>query len=151
MKIPTTKVDQAATVTRNNQPAPVSVPSNKPIKHTVKKGESLDAIAKKYNVTIEQIKTQNPTKVRGDVIQANTQLEINPNLSATQTTKNNKANTTTAKDKKSKKKTKIYTIKAGDTLEKIARKHNMTVDELAKINGKNKNKILQIGEKLKVE
>lgn len=159
LKIPTTKAEQATPVARNTQPAPAAVPSNKPIKHLVRKGETLEVIAKKYNVTIDQIKAQNPTKVRGDVIQANTQLEINPNVSATQADnakkadRHNKANETTAKAKnnKSKKKTKIYTIKAGDTLEKIARKHNMTVDELAKINGKNKNKILQIGEKLKVE
>lgn len=157
LKIPTTKSEPpAVTTSRNTQPPPAP---NKAIKHTVKKGETLDGIAKKYNITIEQIQAQNPTKVRGDVIKANTQLEINPSVSVAQSTatntkkdKRNKANeTANAKSNKSKKTSKTYTIKAGDTLEKIARKHNMTVDQLAKINGKNKNKILQIGEKLKVE
>ncbi len=41
----------------------------------------------------------------------------------------------------------IYTVKIGDTLYSIARKYNLTVDELMKLNNKSNN-ILSVGEKL---
>ena len=41
----------------------------------------------------------------------------------------------------------IYTVKIGDTLYSIARKYNLTVDELMKLNNKSNN-LLSVGEKL---
>lgn len=54
----------------------------------------------------------------------------------------------TTKPTQSKKRSKVYTIKKGDTLSSIAKKHNTTVTNLRKQN-RLKNDDLQIGQKLK--
>lgn len=56
----------------------------------------------------------------------------------------------TAKDKKTAKKAKNYTVKQGDSLYKIAQKNNTTVDELCKKNKIKQNATLQPGQSLKV-
>ncbi|MFI3315405.1 MAG: M23 family metallopeptidase [Rikenellaceae bacterium] len=71
-----------------------------------------------------------------------------------------KSSNTTAKkeessDESSKKqgifaKTKVHTIKKGDTLYSIARANNTTVDELCKINNIKKTAILHIGQQIKL-
>ena len=43
-----------------------------------------------------------------------------------------------------------YTVRAGDSLTKIARKHGCTVAEIAAINGFKQDKMLNIGETIKV-
>lgn len=47
--------------------------------------------------------------------------------------------------------TKIYIIKSGDNLGKVAKKHGTSVDKLCKINGIKKTSILQIGQKIKLQ
>jgi murein DD-endopeptidase MepM/ murein hydrolase activator NlpD len=50
----------------------------------------------------------------------------------------------------SKSKSTYYTVKKGDTLEKIAKKNGTTVDKICKLNGIKKTKTLKIGQKLRV-
>lgn len=47
-------------------------------------------------------------------------------------------------------KSTYYTVKKGDTLEKIAKRNGTTVDKLCKLNGIKKSKTLKIGQKLRV-
>ena len=55
-------------------------------------------------------------------------------------------------DKQSKNVTaaQYYTVKKGDTLGKIAQKHHTTVNALCRLNGIKSNKILRIGQRLRV-
>ncbi len=51
----------------------------------------------------------------------------------------------------SKSKKSYYTVKKGDTLGKIAKKHGTTVKKLCQLNGIRQNKTLQIGQRLRVK
>lgn len=112
--------------------------------HIVKKGEGLISIAKKYGCTVSDIKTWN-------VITANT---INPgrklNIYFDQKNSENTEITEGSNKKAISSKTiisniiankgkqtnnfKYYTIKKGDSLYKIAQKHNTTIDEIKQLN-----------------
>lgn len=95
--------------------------------YVVKKGDSLYKIAKEYDTTInELIKLNNLS---------NTNLSIGQILKIPTV--------------KSKETEYLYTVKSGDSLYKIAREYNTTVDELMKLN--NLSSIsLSIGQTLKI-
>lgn len=102
-------------------------PTGDYITYTVKRGDTLSKIAAKYNTTINTIAELNGI--------ANINL-IYPGQ--------------TLKIKEDMKGVKYYTVKAGDTLTKIAITYNTTVDAIAHTNGiKDKNKIYA-GQVLKV-
>ncbi|QNU67820.1 LysM peptidoglycan-binding domain-containing protein [Ruminiclostridium herbifermentans] len=117
--------------------------------YTVKSGDTLSALAKKYGTTVAELaKLNNITNV--NKISVGQKLKI---PSAT----NNSNNTTTNKDNNPPD-TKVnnsvtystYTVKSGDTLSALAKKFGTTVAELAKLNNiTNVNKI-SVGQKLKV-
>ena len=114
-----------ATVTAN-----ASIPTGK---HTVKKGETLSAIARKHHTTVAKVRAVNGLK-KGAVIQYGKVLKIPTKTYASNTTTN------TAK----------YVIKKGDTLSAIARKHHTSVKKVRKANGLRQNEALKIGKVLKV-
>lgn len=62
-------------------------------------------------------------------------------------------NTATAKNTvpAANKSSKYYTVKSGDSLSVIARKHGTTIDRLCALNGISRNDILRIGQKLRVK
>lgn len=93
--------------------------------YTVKSGDTLYSIAKKYNTTVNAITTLNN-------LTSNT-LSIGQTLKIPVSTQNPTE--------------KTYTVKSGDTLYSIARKYNTTVSDL--INRNNlKTSNLSIGQKL---
>lgn len=59
--------------------------------------------------------------------------------------------TNTTKQEEESNTTKIYIIKSGDNLGKVAQKYGTSVDKLCKINGIKKTSILQIGQKIKLQ
>lgn len=102
--------------------------------YTVVKGDTLNKIAKKYNLTVTELKKLNPS--------SSDKLQIGDLLIVSQTT--TQAETTTTLDLIE---TKTYTVIKGDTLSKIAKKHNVTVAKLKKLNPSSSDK-LQIGDLL---
>ena len=52
---------------------------------------------------------------------------------------------------KAKSKAVYYKVKKGDTLSKIAAKHGTTISKICKLNGIRQNKVLQIGQRLRVK
>lgn len=94
--------------------------------YTVKSGDSLYAIAKKYNTTVDTLKSLNN-------LTSNT-------LSIGQVLKLPGSSTTS---------TDTYTVKSGDTLYAIANKYNTTVDDLKSLNNLTSNS-LSIGQTLKI-
>ena len=96
--------------------------------YTVKSGDTLWSIARRYGLTINQIKEVNNLK--------NNTLSIGELLYIP-----SKETETVTKD--------VYTVKKDDTLYSIAKKYYLTVDELKKLNNLT-NDTLNIGQKLYV-
>lgn len=96
--------------------------------YTVKSGDSLWSIAKRYGVTVNELKSANN-------LTSNT-LSIGQKLKIPKTGIDEVEPST-------------YTVKAGDSLYAIARKYNTTVDALKSLNNLTTN-TLQIGQKLKI-
>ena len=92
--------------------------------YKVSRGESLNSIAAKYDVSVAELAKLNK-------IAANTMVQIGQSLSVPKLTTN-------------------YTIKRGDTLIKVASKHGVSVDELAKMNNISPTTNVKLGEVLVV-
>ncbi|MFZ8832307.1 MAG: N-acetylmuramoyl-L-alanine amidase [Thermodesulfobacteriaceae bacterium] len=91
--------------------------------HQVKPGESLEKIAKKYGVTVEDLKRWN--NLKSDVIRAGEVLIIKDKEKAKKETKKE-----TKKEVKKEKEPKIHIVKTGETLRDIAKKYGVSVEEL---------------------
>jgi len=101
--------------------------------HTVAAGETLFGIARKYQMSVEQIRELNGLKDFG--IQIGQELIING------TAKEEHPDTETTSF--------IHTVETGETLYSIAKKYNMSVDDLKQINALTSNE-LRIGQKLQL-
>ena len=114
--------------------------------HVVKKGENLGSIAKKYHVSVSNIKKWN--NLKRDTIHVGQKLTIYrsgaPMAQAGKTTKSNKASTSSSGS------TVTHTVKKGETLSSIARKHGCTANDIKKWNGLKSNNI-KVGQKLKIK
>lgn len=136
--------------------------------HIVARGESLRDISKHYGVSSTDVKRWNnlrrgkvkegdklviKTVVRREIAGASTK----PTGETTVTARNDNAKTVAAsssaasKKKTTKPKTTTYTVKSGDNLEKIARRHGTTVAAIQKANGMSKGTTrIGIGQKIKI-
>lgn len=117
------------------------------INHTVKKGENLGIIARKNNVTIDDLKKWN--KIKGTAIQTGQTLIVNKKeiieapkeaIAEKKTTDNNEKNRVI-----------YYTVQRGDTLWTIAQKHEgSSVEDIKKLNNIQNERSLKPGQKIKV-
>lgn len=130
--------------------------------HTVKKGETLSAISRKYHCSVSDIKTWNHLRSGNvspgkklviytqEVIPVAKPASTSVNTD-TKTTDNNKENAPIEEKKNSPGSGyKYYTIQNGDSLFKIAQKHKTTVDELKRLNSFGAKYVLLPGKKIKV-
>ena len=141
--------------------------------YVVKKGDSLWSIAKKYNMTVDELKSINNLKSnllsigqrlkikesndnqniyivkKGDTLYkiANMYGTAVDNLKALNNLKNN--NLSIGQNLIVPSKNKIYIVQKGDSLWSIARKYGTTVDSIKRNNNLSTN-VLQIGQKLKI-
>ncbi|MGG4265302.1 LysM peptidoglycan-binding domain-containing protein [Peribacillus simplex] len=90
--------------------------------YTVKSGDNLSKIAQKYNTTVKDLKQLNNLKTDF--------LKINQKLITSNSKTTSNASSVSVKNTKS----TTYTIVSGDTLTRIANKHNLTLAELMKLN-----------------
>lgn len=102
--------------------------------YTVKKGDTLYSIAKKYNTTVNNIKSLN--NLSTSTLRIGQKLKIPPKETTTPST------TPTPN-------TLTYTIKKGDTLYGIATKYNTTISAIKSLNNLDTN-TLTIGKTLKI-
>ncbi|WP_428768618.1 LysM peptidoglycan-binding domain-containing M23 family metallopeptidase [Treponema sp. HNW] len=100
------------------------------IRHTVVKGDTLYSLAKKYGVTVDEIKTANA--MNANDLYAGQKLTIPAKKVPRQITYES------------------YTVEAGDTLYGIARRYDISIEELREINGLSSNSVLKTSQKLKV-
>ena len=99
--------------------------------HTVKSGENLSLIAKKYKCTVTDLKRWN--NLKSNTLQIGQKLKVYPPAE-------NNSNTTVT-----------HTVKSGDNLWDISRKYGVTVEQIRKLNGLNSNAVLKVGQKLKIK
>ena len=115
--------------------------------HMVKKGETLYGIAKKYQITISELKAANNLSDK-DVLKAGQKLVI-PSAdienAATLSSTNSSASTSNSSSK-----TETYIVQKGDTLYGIAKKYDIKVSEIYSLNGMSQKDVLKVGQKLKV-
>ncbi|VEI36737.1 Muramidase-2 precursor [Listeria grayi] len=109
--------------------------------YTVVSGDNLSKIAKKYKVTVANLKSWNSLK--SDTIYVGQKLKVSKATSSTAS----KASTASSSSSSS---AKTYTVKKGDTLWSIAQKNKTTVDKLSKLN-KLHSSAIYIGQKLKLK
>jgi membrane-bound lytic murein transglycosylase D len=107
--------------------------------HTVKAGESLYLISKKYGVTVDELKEWNNLTT--------TELKVGQKLTVKKTKESASVDTETTGSKYA---GKTYTVKAGDSLWSISQKfEGLTVDEIKKLNGLKSNEV-KVGQVLKL-
>ncbi len=109
------------------------------ILHKVDKGQTLYAIARKYNVDVNDIIKANPGSDKG--IQADAVMMIPTKKKATQAPP--------VPNGETKIETKFHTVQAGETLYKIASMYGVSVDDIKKWNGITGESIA-VGQKLAV-
>jgi LysM repeat protein/ABC-type branched-subunit amino acid transport system substrate-binding protein len=108
-------------------------------KHTVQKGETVVAIAKKYKVTPYDIYRLNPDSKNG--INENTTLLI-PAESKTP------AESALVKEQPTKVANTIHEVQAKETLYSLSKQYNVSVEDIKKANGTAVDSGLQIGQKV---
>lgn len=126
------------------------------IVHKVRKGENLKSIAKKYNVTINDIKTWNyigkkgirpgklliiyrpipPEKVNADKVTSNDNKQLPSENENVQQQKNTETSQS------------YHIVKKGETMHSISKKYNVSIQQLAEMNQVPLNYKVKIGEKL---
>lgn len=123
--------------------------------HTVRKGEHLSTIAKRYGCTVADIKSWNG--LSSATVKPGKKLTIyvygkKPAEKTTTVAAENKTSSTseTAKNTTASGKYKYYTVLKGDSLYKIAQAHKTTVDELKRLNNFGAKFSLLPGKRIKV-
>ncbi|RKZ34096.1 hypothetical protein DRQ33_02885 [bacterium] len=106
---------------------------DKKVVHTVKSGESLWLIARKYGVTVADIKKQN--KLNSDKLSVGQKLTIG-GISSGSYAKSNQTRTKV-----------VHTVKSGESLWLIAKKYKVSVNDIKSWNKLDKD-MLSIGEKI---
>ncbi len=91
------------------------------VRHKVRRGETLSLIAKRYHTSIKAIKKAN--RLKGSKIRIGQVLKI-PSVSSRYASR--------SRSKKSRSRT--YVVKRGDTLWEIARRYNVSVSRLRRVN-----------------
>lgn len=100
-----------------------------PLTYTVAKGDYLSAIAKKFKVSLTDLKTWN--NLTDNALQLGTQLVVSKPQTEPQTV----AEASSVKEKRIKKET-LYYVRKGDSLFSIAKKHpGVTISDIKKWNG----------------
>ncbi len=101
--------------------------------HTIASGDTLSSIARKYGVTVANLKSWN--KLSGDIIYVGQRLSVKGSTA--------NSSTTTAPTGNS------YTVVSGDTLSSVARKYNTTVANIKSWN-KLSSDTIYVGQKLSI-
>lgn len=116
------------------KPSDIDEPSQEPtnITYTVQSGDSLYKIATKYNTTIDAIKKAN--NLTNDLLSIGQVLTIPTTIISEEVPEPNYFN---------------YKVVSGDSLYKIAKKYNVTVDSIKKLNNLTSN-LLSIGQTIKI-
>ena len=137
-----TSVDTNQTPTNNNNNVDQTQTSGNGT-YTVKAGDSLYRIAKNHNISLQELKSLN--NLNSDLIFAGQVLKVSGQVSSSQSS----TNTSQSSNQPQASGNGTYTVKAGDSLYRIAVNHNMSLQELKNLNNLSSNLIMP-GQVLKV-
>lgn len=122
--------------------------------HTVEPGQTLFAISRLYDVTIAEIQSWN--NLEGTELNQGQELtifqspdEAAPAESQSGQTVDEQSRQSIVRDRGDTRGTTYYTVRSGDTLTRIARLHDMTIDQLRELNNLQSD-MLSIGQRLTV-
>ena len=133
--------------------------------HTVRNGEKLSTIARKYGVTVADLKSWNYIGKKGirsgkklivyvkqdvAVPASNIAKTDAPKDPQTNVAVNTSPDSTTKLADNSSAEVKVHKVKKGETLYGISKKYGISVDKLIEINGLKKNPQLLLGQKIKL-
>ncbi|MDE2421809.1 MAG: LysM peptidoglycan-binding domain-containing protein [Gammaproteobacteria bacterium] len=124
-----------------------------PTTYVVQAGDTLTDVAAQFNLTTRQLADRNDLKVTSNLIKgARLNLVERDDSTASNSSKDKDSNSKA--DDKSNAQVNVptddYKIRRGDTLAKIASRYNLSVSDLAKLNGVPANLELQAGDTLSV-
>ncbi len=111
----------------------LSLQAQQYISHTVKKGETVFSIAKKYHISVEEIYALNPDAKNGIGVTTILVIPTKDNIIASE-----------------KVKFKKHKVRRRETLFSIAQKYNISIDDIKKYNKHLYSKSLKKGEKLRI-
>ena len=111
----------------------------------------MHAVASKYNLGIAQIADLNGlSPSAGLFVGQKLKLSGSPETAKVQTSTNTKTQSTAA-SKKTEVETESYAVRSGETLASIARKFDMSLNELVALNDMSLTSTIRVGQKLKVQ
>ena len=110
--------------------------------HTVRSGETLSGIARKYRVTVAQLTEWNGLS-RSGMIRTGQKLRLYPGSGAAPTRASSTASTAQAGNR-------THVVKRGETLSGLARRYGVSVQALQKANGLSSARDLKAGQKIKI-
>jgi LysM repeat protein len=113
----------------NKKPVKATTEKEESQFYIVQKGDTLSAIAKRYNTTVQKLVKLNNIK-NPDLIYVGQKIKIKG------VTSSNPA---------------YYTVNPGDTLSEIAKKYGTTVQKLAKLNNIKNPDLIYVGQKIKLK
>jgi LysM repeat protein len=123
------------------------------IRYTVKKGDSLSSLAQRFNTTSSEIKRIN--QIKGNRVQTGRIIKIvgqagaseaEPERSESTEKKTTLKKKSVPKDVASESAGSVYTVKKGDSLDKIARKKNISLARLLELNKLDRNDSIHPGQ-----
>ncbi|CAG68020.1 MULTISPECIES: LysM peptidoglycan-binding domain-containing protein [Acinetobacter] len=130
---------KSATGLRAGQTIKIPAGSTIPDEYVVQSGDSLNAVASKFNLQLDVLADLNGLN-RNAGLRVGQKLKLTGEPSAHSTAKS-KAKDNEIPD--------VYTVKSGDTLGNIANRYSLQVDDLMQINGL-RHSTLQAGQKIKL-
>ncbi|MPX31961.1 LysM peptidoglycan-binding domain-containing protein [Moraxella catarrhalis] len=141
------QTSQATQSTKNNQSTQSTAT------HRVQSGESLTAIARKYNISLHALAKENGLSVTDGVLIGQT-LKLPSDAKAESSTPsrlgNTKNNSTRTPANTNIGITENYTVRSGDSLTMLSNRFGVAIGDLATANGLASNANLRIGQTLKV-
>lgn len=145
-KIVVPSTPEERTALEKEKSSPPRPPKQSFLYYTVKKGDTMFLIAKRFNTPIQVLMEVNHMS-RGDKLWVGRRITV-PVDDARKTQKSDGKETPPTR--KNKKAPQYYTVKKGDTLTSIAQKHSTTVTALREANSLNRTRKLFYGQKIKI-
>lgn len=125
--------------------------SGKNIVIKVKKGDTLSQIASRYDVSISELREWNKIKGKGNVFVGQKLIIKGATGSSVASSTSEKKNLKAAAPKAAASKTIAYKVRKGDTINKIAKKYDVTAADILGMNGLSKKSTLKPGVVLKIK
>jgi N-acetylmuramoyl-L-alanine amidase len=148
------KKDEEVKVLNARKGSPSTKPEPVVTVYKTKRGDSLDRIARRHNTTISMLLKLNNMKMKEPLyIGRKVKIPV-PEKAITEEKKDEEFTASTggaeSVSPKPEAVARVYKVKIGDSLDKIARRHNTTIGILLKLNNMKMKEPLYVGRKLKM-